>query len=287
MLLVTGATGQLGGAVVSFLLKKIPASEIAVLARDAAKASKLKEQGVDVRIGDYHNSESLEKAFQGVDTLLLISSSDFSDRLGQHKRAVDAAKKAGVKHIIYTGVTMKDYQKSAIAEFMGQHFATEDYIKESGITYTFFRNGLYADVLPMFIGQDPATTGVFIPAGEGKVAYVVREDIAEALANVLTSTGHENKTYPITGSALYSYADIASILSDIYGKTVPYISPDQPTFFAALKAAGVPDMYIGVTYGFADATKHHHFEEVDPTLENLLGRRPVGVEAYLNSVYAK
>lgn len=285
MILVTGATGNLGKATVEFLAKKIPADKIAVLVRDENKASDLKALGVTVRTGDYNDKDSLVKAFQGIDKLLLISSNDFNDRLGQQKRAVDAAKEAGVKHILYTGVSMQNTEQSALKHLMGEHFDTEKYILDSGLTYTFLRDNLYADVIPMFIGEHVLETGINFPAGNGKVPFSLRVEMAEAFANVLSSEGHENKIYMISNNESYSYQDVADALSAHSGKTVAYRDLPVDDFSKALAEAGVPEAMIGFSIGFATATKNGDFDVPNNHLEQLLGRKPSSLKEFIKELY--
>jgi len=285
MILVTGATGNLGKATVEFLLKKIPAKEIAVLVRDANKASDLKALGIDIRVGDYHDKDSLVKAFQGVEKVLLISSNDFNDRLGQQKRAVDAAKEAGVKHILYTSVSMQNIEKSALKPLMGEHYDTEKYILDSGLNYTFLRDNLYADVIPMFIGEHILETGINFPAGNGRVPFSLRSEMAEAFANVLSTPGHENKTYEISNVESYSYQDLANALSAHSGKTVAYNDVSVADFSNALAEAGVPEGMIGFSIGFATATKDGDFDIPNTHLEQLLGRKPSSLDQIVSALY--
>jgi len=156
---------------------------------------------------------------QGIGKVLLISTIDHH-RYQQHKNVVDAAKKAGVKHIAYTGVAIKDVNASAVKSLLESHFQTEDYIKESGLNYTMFRNTLYAEVVPMYVGEKVFEKGIYLPAGNGKVPYAIRNEMGEAMANTLLQDGHENTVYHITGGELYSYDEIAQVLSEIAGKTV-------------------------------------------------------------------
>jgi NAD(P)H dehydrogenase (quinone) len=285
MILVTGATGNLGRATVDFLLKKNPANTLAVLVRDAKKAADLKNLGVDVRVGDYHDKESLVKAFQGIDKLLLISSNDFNDRLGQQKRAVDAAKEAGVKHILYTGVLMQNIDNSALKLLMSDHFDTEKHILDSGLTYTFLRDNMYADILPLFTGPQVLETGINFPAGNGRVPYSLRTEMAEAFANVLSTPGHENKTYEISNGESYSYQDIADALTAHSGKTVAYNAISVGDFTQALTEAGVPQEMIGFSLGFAAATKDGDFDIPNNHLEQLLGRKPSTLNQFIGEIY--
>lgn len=287
MILVTASTGQLGTATVNALLEKVPASQIAVLARSAEKAQAFADKGVSVRIGDYKDYASLVAAFAGVEKVLLISSNDFDDRFGQHKNAIDAAKEAGVKLVAYTSIEAKDAHNSATEVIAKDHALTADYLKASGLSYVLLNDSLYADVVPMFVGEKVLETGVFFPAGDGKVAFATREDMALAAAVVLATDGHDNKEYAIAGNEEYSFADVAAYLSEISGKEVGYISPDEDTYKTVLTEAGVPDIFVWMLSVFAKAIKAHEFETGKADLETLIGRKPTTLKEYLTQVYAK
>ena len=283
-ILITGATGQLGKATIAHLLKDMKPGNIVALARDANKADFLKEKSIEVRVGDFDDTVSLDRAMQGIGKLLLISSSELQRRFQQHKNVVDAAKKAGVKHIVYTSVSMKDVNTSAIKFLMESHFQTEDYIKESGMNYTFLRNSLYAETIPMFVGENVLKTGIYLPAGNGEVSFAHRGEMGEATAKVL-STGHENKTYSLTNVETYSYRNVAQILSEISGKEISYFSPEVEDYTKTLSNAGVPKEYIGVFSGFALAIARGEFNMVSHDLESLLGRKPASLKEYLKTIY--
>tara|TARA_B100000780_G_C21057329_1_gene424845 strand:- start:302 stop:1159 length:858 start_codon:yes stop_codon:yes gene_type:complete len=283
MILVTGATGNLGSLVIENLLKKVDASEIAAFVRDAEKASDLKAKGVDLRVGTYDDTSSLDNAMQGVDKVLLVSGLD-PNRYEQHKNVVDAAKKAGVQFIGYTGVSMKDID-SATNKFMGSHFQTEDYIKASGLNYAFFRNTLYTEGLPLFLGEGVFEQGIFLPAGEGKVPYALRTEMAEAIANVLAGDTNIKETYEITGAEAVSFGEIAQMLTDLSGKEVGYVSPSRAQFEEVLKGAGVPDWAIGLVADFSEDIRDNQHNVAFDHLEKLLGRKPADVKSVLKGIY--
>jgi NAD(P)H dehydrogenase (quinone) len=288
MILITGATGHYGKATIDFLLQKgIPASNISALVRDAAKAEELKTKGVRLKIGDYDDYHALVAAFRGVDKLLLVSGSDLVKRGTQQENAVNAAKEAGVKHIHYTSFERKnETETSPIALVAKTHMDTERQIKSSGMAYTIFRNNLYADVIPMFLGEHVAATGVFFPAGEGKAAFATRSDMAEATAQVLATEGHENKEYAFSNTENVSFAEIAEILTEVLGTNIPYADPSIEAFTNALTQAGVPAEIIGMSVGFAEAVKQGEFLVTSSDLEKLLGRKPTSVKTFLAEAFS-
>lgn len=287
-ILITGASGNFGKTTIDFLLKKgIPANTISALVRDEAKGADLKAKGINIKIGDYDNYESLVAAFKGIDKLVLVSGTDIVNRGKQQENVVKAAKEAGVKHILYTSFERKnETETSPIAFLAKSHIDTDNAIKASGMTYTIFRNNLYLDVLPMFLGDQVLETGVFFPAGETKSAFALRSDLAEATANVLTSEGHENKEYAMNNVENYSFQEVADELGKIANKKIDYINPDADVYTDALSKAGVPAEYIGMFAGFAEAIKQGEFNSSKTDLENLLGRKPTSLEDFLKQVYA-
>lgn len=284
MILITGATGNLGLAVVNQLLKVIETDQFSVLARNETKAEFLKEKGIEVRIGNFDDSLSLENAFTNIDKLLLISTME-QNRFEQHKNVVDAAVKAGVKHIIYTGLAIKDIETSGVKDLMISHFQTENYIKEKGLIYTFLRNTMYADAIPLIAGEEIFERGISLPGGNGKVPYALRREMGEATANLLLQEGHENKTYDITGSKAYSYQDIVIGLNAITGKEVHYTDVDANTFPSILKDAGVPDFPIYLLSGTVDDIRNHQYEINNNTLEMLLGKPTASLIEFLQEIY--
>ena len=285
-ILVTGATGGLGKAVVDNLLKTVSPSQVSVLVRDPAKAASLQAQGVAIKQGDYNDYASLVAAFAGIDKLFLVSGNDIANRVPQHTNAINAAKEAGVQHVVYTSFQRKTEDGSSAAAFVAEaHLATEQLLKASGLTYTILKNALYLEVLPLFMGPVLKTGTIYLPAGEGKVPYASRADLGAAGAAVLTGAGHENQSYELSNNTSYSFHDIARILSDLSGKAIQYVSPDAQAFDAALTAAGVPAGAIHMTAGFSVAIGQGEFDFPSPTLEKLLGRQPESAEQFLKAAY--
>lgn len=287
MILVTGASGHLGQSVIAQLQKQYPSNALAALVRSEEKGAALKAQGIQLRLADYHDTAALQTALQGVEKVVLISSSDFNNRLQQHKNVVDAAALNGVKHLYYTGVAMNDINASPLKPFLEDHFQTEAYIKESGLTYTFLQHSLYAEVVPLFIGEQALQTGVFFPAGDGEVAFATRADLAEAIALVVSSQGHDNKTYQMTNTETYSFATVAKYLSENNQSEVAYISPEPEVFAETLRSYQVPEHIIGMSLGFAAGIKNNDFNQPSNQLAKILGRTPTSLKSFLAQVYQK
>jgi NAD(P)H dehydrogenase (quinone) len=279
---VTGATGKLGRATLQFLLARGPAAEsIRPIVRDLAKAHDLVDRKFDVAYGNYTDPALLEAAFSGVDKLLFISTSALGEeRMLQHRNVVNAAKGAGVKHIIYTSVV----KPAAVACFAASpgHFHTETLIRDSGIPYTFFRNNLYLDIIPFAFGSALATGTLVHSGGDGRIGFVAREDIAEALATVLTTDGHLNQAYPISVSReCYGLPEIATELGRATGKPIQYkpVSPDE--FRQALEQASLPPPAVAMSVGLGDAVRAGEFDLSHPALATLLRRPPISLRDFL------
>jgi NAD(P)H dehydrogenase (quinone) len=287
-ILVTGVTGSLGKDVVTYLSKKTDVANIAVLVRDSSKVQDLKAIGIDVRVGDYDNYNSLLEAFKDVDKLYFVSGSDIVKRLSQHTNVVKAAKESRVKHIFYTSFMRKnETQTSPIAFITDTHLKTESLIKESGIKYTILKHAIYADIIPMFAGENLLESGVlYFPAGDEKIGFTLRNDMAELAAVLLTSDGHENKLYDVTNEETITFSEIATIISKISGKVISYVSPTQEEYSKTLSDAGVPNEYIGMFAGFAEAFKQGEFTETNNFIQTIIGRKPVSVEQFLEKVYS-
>lgn len=288
-ILITGATGHLGAKVIESLLTQYPAGNIYALVRDdkSDKAAGIAAKGVQLRVADYDDYAALVAAFRGIHRLYFVSASDILKRIPQHENVVKAAQEAGVQHVVYTSFQRNnETAASPIAVVAEVHLKTEAWLKASGLDYTILKHNVYLEFLPMFLGEQVIQDGaIYLPAGKGKTAFLLRDDMAEAGAQILATEGHENKVYDIGGEEAVTFDDIAGMLSRISGKEIGYVSPSKEEFVQALTAAGVPAEGIGISAGFATAFAEEEFARTSPNIEQLLGRKPVSVETFLTSVY--
>lgn len=286
MILITGANGHLGGATIDFLLKKNPNAKIKALVRSEEKGKDLKAKGVEIAIGDYLNYDSLVSAMKGVETMLLISSSTMGDRHAQHANAIKAAKENGVKHIVYTSVLKANPNSKFSAGI--DHYKTEEDIKNSGISYTIMRNTYYADFLPNIIGNAVESGAIYYSAGNAKVNFALRSEMAEANAIVLANpTAHKNKIYEITSASKYTFDEIAGILSEITGKQIKYVDIPVEVLKENIIKFGMPKEVADLMGSIAESMKAGEFDFIDPTLEKLIGRKPTDLKYFLKNVYSK
>ena len=269
MIAITGATGQLGHLVIEQLLKTVPANQIVAIVRNPAKAEALSQQGIVVRQADYTDEAAFTAALNGVDKLLLISSSEVGQRAVQHLNVINAAKAAHVKFIAYTSLLHADTSPLGLAD---EHVATEQMLAESGIAYALLRNGWYTE---NYLASAPAALehGVFIGAAdEGKIASATRADYAAAAARVISEDGHAGKTYELAGDAGWTLSQLAAELAKQSGKKVVYQNLSEADFAAALKGVGLP---AGLADMLADsdtgASKGGLFDD-SHTLSKLIGR---------------
>ena len=287
MILITGSTGHLGTATIGNMLKNgVPVKNIAAFARNRDKAEGLNELGVEVRLGNYDDYTSMVKAFTGVERLLFISGSEVEKRDKQHENIVRAAVEAGVPHIIYTSFERKNDDLTLPISFITRtHIETEKRILATGLKYTFLRNALYAEGLPMFLGKDVLEKGIYFPAGNGRVPFVSVVNLAEATANIVAGTGHENKSYYMVNTHNYSFYEVASILSEITGKSVKYFCPSHEEFTETLMKAGLPEQTIKGIIAWGDGIKAGYFESEYSDLEMLLGHKPADLKTILSGIY--
>lgn len=282
MIVVTGATGALNGATVDHLLRRLPASEIAVAVRDTAKAQRFADRGIEVRHGDYADPASLPAAFAGADQLLLVSSNDpAADAVALHRTAIEAAVAAGVGRILYTS-----HQGAARDTPFGpgrDHAATEQLLAGSGVSWTSLRNGFYAHSLAWLLGPWQETGRITVPA-DGPVSWTAREDAAEAAAAILTAQDGYDGPVTLTPNAAPTFTDIAETASEVAGRTIKTEVIPADAWVATRVAAGQPEPMARFTLGMYQAASRGFFAGVDPLLGTLLGREPRTVRDVLSEL---
>lgn len=288
-ILITGATGNLGGLVIEALLEKIEANQIAGLVRETSKAADLKAKGIDIREGNYDDESSLEKAFQRIEKIYFISGSDLDKRVVQHKNIVAAAEKAGVKHVIYTSFGRKNESKnSPIYPVAKGHLAAENALKNAHLDVTILKHNLYMEVIPMFAGDNLLESKtLFLPAEDGKTGFMARKDMANLAAEILTAKGHENKTYEVSGNKAYSFSEIATLISEVSDTEINYVSPNANEFTETLKSYGVPQPAIDMTLMFAKGIAQGEFNETASIYKDLTGNELTSLKEFLKELYGK
>jgi NAD(P)H dehydrogenase (quinone) len=259
---VTGATGQLGRLAIA-ALKARGAAPIA-LARDPAKAADL---GVEGRAFDYTKPDA--GALKGVDVLVLISSNDFNDRVGQHKAAIAAAKEAGVGRIVYTSILKGEASPMILAQ---DHIGTEAALKAAGLSVTLLRNSWYTENYTGALGAAIQHGAIIGAAGEGKVASAARADYAEAIAVTALGAEHAGKTYELAGDTAHSGADLAAAVAKASGKPVAYVNMSQAEYAKALEGFGLPAGSAAILADSDAAAAHGALFDDSHTLSRLIGR---------------
>jgi len=281
---VTGASGQLGNLVVEALLKKIPASAVVAGARTASKAADLAESGIEVRAIDYTRPETLAAAFSGIDKLLLISSSEIGQRAPQHRNVIEAAKKAGVKLIVYTSVLHADRSVLGLAE---EHRQTEQALATSGLPHVILRNGWYTENYAASI--PPALEhGVFLgSAKEGRIASAARQDYAEAAAVVLTSKAEQGgKVYELAGDEAYTLPEFAAEVSRQSGKNVAYQDLPEADYRNVLINAGLPEPLAALLADSDTGAAQGALFDDSRTLSRLIGRSTTSLAEVIKAALA-
>ena len=280
-MLVTGATGKFGTKVVETLLKTVPASQLAVSVRKPEKAEGLRARGVEVRQGDFDHPQSLDSAFAGIDRLLIISADgDNETRIRQHRDAVAAAERAGVKFIAYTSLVNATESKNLFAP---THQATEEAILKTGIPYSFLRNNWYLE------NEIPGIQGVLAgapwvtSAGDGRVGWALQQDYAEAAATVLSGNGHENKIYELSGKSL-TQEEFVSLLGSVLGKEVTVQQVDDTTYADIMKNAGIPDFVIPILVDIQKSIREGTLDFESNDFEKVLGRPATPIKEALTQI---
>jgi len=273
LIAVTGATGGLGSRVAARLADLGVAQRLVV--RDAGRVSRL--AGAEVaEVGGYHDHDGMREALRGVPTLLLISAREAADRVAEHTSAIDAAVEAGVQRIVYT--SSLGASPDATFTFARDHAATEEIIRGTGVAFTFLRDSLYLELVPRLASADGVIAG---PAGDGRIAWVSRDDVAEVAVAVLTGTGHDGRTYNLTGPEARDLTYAAEQLRAFSGRRVIYRSESLAEAYASRSSYGAPQWEVDgwVTSYACIATGE--MDVVSDAIPQLTGRPARSLPEYL------
>jgi uncharacterized protein YbjT (DUF2867 family) len=264
LIVVSGATGQLGGRIARLLAESGSAQRL--LVRDPSRAPEL--PGAEVAVAEYADPEALRRALDGAGTVLMVSGAEAPDRVGQHRNFVDAAVAAGVERLVYTSFV--GAAPDAVFTLARDHGATEEYIRASGLGFTFLRDNLYADFLPMMVGEDGVIRG---PAGDGRAAVVAQDDIAAAAAVVLRDPSpHAGRIYDLTGPAALTFTEMAATVSAATGRTVKFQNETLEQAYASRAVYGAPQWQVEAWVSTYTAVAAGALAGVSPAVEQLTGR---------------
>jgi len=271
---ITGASGQLARLTIDALLERgVDPASLVLVTRSPDAIADVAAKGATVRHGDFDQPDGLPEAFAGIERLLLISASDIGRRIPQHQAAIDAAKAAGVRHVAYTSIA--NPVEDNPAPVTPEHRATEQALRDSGLAWTFLRNGIYAEFQATGAAQAVASGQLVTNKGDGRTSYVSRADCAAAAAVVLATDGHEGQAYEITGPEAVTEENLAAIASEISGKPIEVVKVDDAALIAGLvEHAGLPEAVAQIVADFGRATREGYLGEVTDTVERLTGRKP-------------
>jgi NAD(P)H dehydrogenase (quinone) len=284
-LLVTGAAGQFGKLVLDALLAsgKTKPADIVATSRDIAKLADYAAKGVETRAADFDDPASLERAFAGADRILIISTDVLNEpgkRLKQHLAAVEAARKAAVKHILYTSMPQPE---ASVIPFASDHLGTEEAIKATGIPYTILRNAWYMENLLLSLPHALAAGQWFSSAGDGRISHIGRRDLAAAAASALQSDSAESRTYTLTGTQALTTGEIAALVAKATGKKLEVVHVSDEALAGGLKNAGLPDFFVPILVSFDANTRKGHFDIVTDDTAGLTGRHPIDLASFLEA----
>ncbi len=271
-IVVSGASGRLAGDTISALMGRgIKLDQLILVTRTPDKLSSFAANGAEVRPGDFEKPDTLDKAFAGGRDLLLISTSG-GDRVAQHTAAISAARRAGIRRIVYTSIINPTVDNpAAVAR---DHRLTEEALERSGVAYTILRNQLYMDGLVDEAAKAIATGDLYTNSARGKWAPISRRDCAEVAAVVLTTSGHEGKTYDVTGPELINRQDFAKLITEVTGKRVSVINMDDSTFIQRAVQAGQTEAAAKVAASFGAAMRVNSLNIKAEVAQILMGRKP-------------
>ena len=265
---VTGASGQLGQRVAGLLLGRLDPGDVVLVTRSPEALAGYAERGAAVRRADFDEPSSLRDAFTGVDRMLLISALDLGRRADQHRAVIEAAEAAGVRHVLYTSIPHPEGNPAAVAP---SHLATEQVLRESGLSWTFLRNNLYMESQAPVVAQAIESGQYVTSAGDGRIAYVSRDDCASAASAVLAQDGHEQQAYDITGPEAVGPEEIAALATELGPRPVEVVQVDDDALVARMVDGGMPESVARIVVSFPAAAREGLLGSVSSAVKDLTG----------------
>lgn len=284
MIVVTAATGRLGRATAEALLARgVAPSEVRLAARSPDRLADLAARGFGVAAADYERADTLEAAFAGADSVLLISSMGVdADRLRHHRNAIEAARRAGVRRIVYTSATHPSADSRF--EWAGAHRLTEALLAESGLAWTILRDNAYAANNAGLYEQARHSGVLALPGVDAAVAYVTHEDVAAAAAAALATPGHDGRIYEITGPEAVDGHRIAAMLGEVFGRPISAVDLPLADFAQGLRAAGLPEFVVSGVTSFQAALAAGEYAAVSDDVARLTGVPAQPLRTYLDTL---
>lgn len=291
-IVISGATGNFATGAITGLLKIIDPKELILFSRKPEKLAHYKELGCDTRYGDYEKPDSLEDAVRGAERMLMISGHQVGHRIPQHTAAINAAKAAGVKHIVYTSYFGSEADNTALV--CQDHYGTEQVLKQSGLIYTSLRDAMYMDTAANAMIPGSYRSGKWVHAsGDGKISMIDRQDCFDCAVAVLTNSGHENKIYNITSTDLWSFSDIAKLAEEITGVPIKMEFVSDEEFVNYWHSLGIPiDSFQEFNIGgfewccedmisYEREVRNGKFAVVSGDVKHILGREPTSFRDFM------
>lgn len=284
-LLVSGASGKLGRLVLEHLIPLVGVDRIVATTRSPDQLAAFADRGVEVRSADFDDEASLLAAFQGIERLLIISTSTFDrpgHRLEQQRRAIEVAERSGVRHVLYTSVVRAGDKTPLI---LGQdHVATEGVLEASKLGYTFLRNNWYAENFEGDARYALQAGAVALASGEGKVGWILRDDCALAAAHALADGFEGRRALDITGSEALSQSDLARILGVVSGKQIAATPVPPEVRQQILVGAGVPAPFAPILVDAEERIAEGWLDVVSGDVQALTGKAPRPIAEYFRTL---
>ncbi|KAF9884225.1 hypothetical protein FE257_001957 [Aspergillus nanangensis] len=277
--LITGATGGLGGPILDYFVDHCASTEYAAASSRESNRRQFEERGIAFRHIDYDSPATLETAFHEVENLLFVSSNTFDNakRAIQHGNVVSAAKKMGVKHVWYTSLAFGGLTNDSQAAVQQAHLVTEQLLKDSGLTFTSIREGVYTEAFPLFLNWYPSTETVSLPNDDGRIAFTLRTELGEANARLMIGGGHEKEIVLLTAGEPIKLSQIVDVINEVTGRQVKFqvVSPEE---FVRVSGAhdegGKPPAFFEATVSWYESIRRGELVATDGLMRDVLGREP-------------